>query len=135
MLFSLTWPPYVCKGVLLLVAHAKCIRSSIQVSQSGSGIITQLHSISNLQSISAWVKIFCQSIYSPYISLYSLSTHSIHSILVTKFYERMVIITPIKLIMLDEHSANLFCSISSTCDVSSDKVYRYRKRFQSLVLF
>ena len=108
-------------------AHTKAIRSSIQASQSGSGIISHLHNICNCQSISSWVKIFCQQ-------LYSLSTHSIHSILVTKFYERMAIVIPTKLI-LDEHSANLFCSISFTCDISSDEAYRNRKHFQSLVLF
>ena len=52
---------------------------------------------------------------------------------VTKFYERMAIIIPTKL-MLDEYSANLFCSIISTCDISSGDAYRNQKHFQSLVL-
>ena len=121
MLFSLTWPPYVCKGVLLLVykhpAHTRGIRSSIKVSQSDSRIISHLHSICICQSISTWVKIFFQSLY---ISLYSLSTHYIHSIFVTKVYERMAIIIHTK-VMLDEHFANLFCSISFTCDISGDE--------------
>ena len=37
-------------------------------------------------------------------------SYSIHSILVTKFYERMVKIIPTKL-MLDEHSANFSVSV------------------------
>ena len=51
-----------------------------------------------------------------------------------KPYERVAITTPTKL-MLNQPSAYFFCSISSTCDISSDDAYSSWKCFQSLVLW